>query len=206
VPKWLMLMWAIVIIFCLFALIWFMLGTTANFQRDIDLITTFLWVTVWTPTLLILVATLFILSKGRNPIWIVHVLWMVLIIILSVVLFRNVNTSGWLTENISRDSLKVTEDMKYEYRIELINIFQKNSHTRLYVKEVETEEEKTIPIDFPTNQIHVLYFEQDKQINWVYLKPATAPDSYILRTTEELRIPELKYEINIAEGSSKKIE
>lgn len=44
------------------------------------------------------------------------------------------STQGWLTEKITSDSLKITADNKYEYRVELINVFLINSHARLYVK------------------------------------------------------------------------
>lgn len=129
---------------------------------------------------------------------------MILLTILSVYLIQSVSTQGWLTEKITSDSLKITEDDKYEYRVDLINVFQKNSHARLYVKSAATGEEISIPVDIHTDKIVGLGIK--KINNWVIMKPSNESNRYSLYTTKELGIPEEIFEIDLLTGTSKRLE
>lgn len=125
-------------------------------------------------------------------------------IILSITLYKNVNTSGWLHEQITTDTLQVTEDGKYEYQLELINALQKNSYSQIYMKNVYTEEETRIPLDMPINKIKVLFIKEDYY--WTKLEPTSKIDTYILETTMEFPFPGERYEIDIKNGEAKKME
>ncbi|MCM1988850.1 hypothetical protein [Oceanirhabdus seepicola] len=106
---------------------------------------------------------------------------MILFLIFSVFLIQSVNTQGWLTEKITSDPLKITSDEKYEYRIDLINVYQINSRARLYIRNVSTGEEMNIAIDIQTDKIATLMISED--IDWVIMEPSGVSDRYILYTT-----------------------
>ncbi len=129
---------------------------------------------------------------------------LLLLLLFSVFLFKGVHIQGWLTEKITSDSLKVTSDKKYEYRIDLINVFQKNSRGRLYVKNVASGEEMSIPIDIHTSRIVGLGIK--KVNNWVMIEPTDESSRYILYTTKELGIPEEKFEIDVGTSTSRRLE
>jgi hypothetical protein len=207
VQVWLKVLWVVVTVFSVASLIWFILGSTSYFQRDLDILGTYILIQAWIPALVITVLSIVLLLKGWIPFNRVayggFFLGLILLSILSVLLIQSVSTQGWLNEKITSDSLKITSDNKYEYRIDLINLFQKNSHARLYLKVVDTKVEKNIPIDIQT--IKIMGLENKKVNNWVMLVPTDVSSRYILYTTKELHIPEERFEIDITEGTSKKL-
>lgn len=144
-PTWLKNIWIIAIVVNSVSLVWFLLGTTANFQRSMDLVELLTLVLIWLPSLLLVVVSIKILknkklsiSKSRH----VAVNFIIFLLFsLSIPLFIDVNTGGWLYDDIESDSLKLTSDGKYKYRIELINMDQKNSREQLYVRNISTDEE-----------------------------------------------------------------
>ncbi len=117
---------------------------------------------------------------------------------------KNVNTAGWITEIVRTDPLKLTQDEEYEYQLELVNLFQRNSKARLYVKSVETAEVKRIPIAIRTKDIEVIF--SGKDTHWVKLEPSGESDIYILNTTKRLTEPEETFEVNIKKGTSRRLE
>lgn len=195
------------IIFSASSFAWFLLGSTAYFQRGMDIIgTTYLWGAGF-PVLLLAILFTILLIKGWTPTSGVDYfgicLMLILTTLISAALIQSVNTHGWAKEKIESDSIKVTIDNKYEYRIDLINLFQKNSHARLYLKDMSSGEELYIPVDIQTSKIVGLGV---KKINhWIKLEPTDNPSHYILYTTEELWIPEERFEIDIIEGTSSRV-
>lgn len=154
---WLKFLLILLMIFNLSSFVWFLLGSTAYFQRGMDIMgTTYLW-GAGIPVLLIKIVFTIFLFKGWIPTsrgdYIGICVWMVLSILLSFVLIQSVSTHGWANEKISSDSLKITSDGKYEYRVNLINLFQKNSHARLYLKDVHSGEEIYISTGIQTRKI-----------------------------------------------------
>ncbi|WP_064200873.1 hypothetical protein [Brevibacillus brevis] len=204
---WLKLIWIITILVNLSGVIWFVLGSTANFQRGIDLISTVILLYLGIPSILLIVVSSFLLLKKWSPSrW-----WEfigVLIIIIAMLLmtphlYKNVETNGWLTEKIRTDSIQQTPDGRFEYCMELINLFQKNSSARLYLKNTQTLEEIRIHLEFPTKEITGVSWGD---VNYfVKLEPTTNSNIYILNTTEEFPFPNEKYEINILEKTAVKI-
>ncbi|MFC4305963.1 hypothetical protein [Cohnella boryungensis] len=128
---------------------------------------------------------------------------LVVSISLSVALSQSVSTYGWANEKIESDTVKVTADNKYEYRIDLINLFQKNSHARLYLKDSDSGTETHIPVDIQTRKIVGLGVE--KVNHWVMLETTDTASEYILYTTKELGIPEEKFKIDIIAGTSSRV-
>ncbi|MFC5701464.1 hypothetical protein ACFPVX_09210 [Cohnella faecalis] len=201
---WLRLLLVAVIIFCASSFVWFLLGSTAYFQRSMDIIGTTAFWGAAVPVLLFVGLFIILLIKGWKPTsggqYAAISIGLLVSILLSVVLIQSVSTNGWANEKIESDSVKVTADKKYEYRIELISLFQKNGHARLYLKDSGSGTETYIPVDIQTRKIVGLGV---KKVNhWVMLEPTDTESEYILYTTKELGIPEEKFKIDIIAGTS----
>lgn len=204
---WLRILMILSIIFSASSFVWFLLGSTAYFQRGMDIIgTTFLW-GGGVPVLLFAVLFIVLLIKGWTPTSRVDYVGICLVVVLSTVLsvalFQSVRTHGWANEKIKSDSIKITADEKYEYRIDLINLFQRNSHARLYLKDIESGEEMYIPIDIQTRKIVGLGVS--KVNHWVELEAMDNASYYILYTTKDLGIPEEEFKIDITAGTSSRV-
>ena len=170
-----------------------------------DIVGTFYLLIVGIPVLLLAILFTVFLIKGTVPTSGVHYigicLGLILSLILSAILIHGVNSSGWAKEKLESDSPKITADGKYEYHIDLINLFQRNSKARLYLRNVSTGEEKFIPINIQTRKIKTLAV--GKVNHWVLLEPTDIDSQYILYTTKDLgRLPEEKFKIDILAGTS----
>ena len=119
----------------------------------------------------------------------------------TTLLFRSVNTSGWLYDRITSDPLRLTSDGKYEYRIDLINLFQKNSKERLYLRQVSTGEERFIPLHLNSREIHGIGIPNDNDWSWAILCPTESAYIYDLMTTEMLPVGIKRFEINVEKGT-----
>ncbi|WP_315371603.1 hypothetical protein [Paenibacillus xylanexedens] len=202
---WLRLLIIVIIIFNVSSFVWLLLGSTAYFQREMDIVGTFYLLIVGIPVLLLAILFTVFLIKGTVPTSGVHYigicLGLILSLILSAILVHGVNSSGWAKEKLESDSPKITADGKYEYHIDLINLFQRNSKARLYLRNVSTGEEKFIPINIQTRKIKTLAV--GKVNHWVLLEPTDIDSQYILYTTKDLgRLPEEKFKIDILAGTS----
>lgn len=207
-PIWLRLLALVIILLSASSFLWFLLGSTAYFQRGMDIIGATYLLFAGIPVLLLAVLYTILLIKGWVPTLGVHYVGifvgLVLSILLSVILIHSVNSHGWTKIRIQSDTIKTTVDGKYEYRIDLINLFQRNSNARLYLRDVDTGEEKYIPVNIQTRQIGVL--RVSKVNHWVLLEPTDDFSRYILSTSKDLRIPKEKFEIDIRAGTSSRLE
>lgn len=198
------LLMIVVILFSTSSLVWFLLGSTAFFQRGMDIIgTTYFWGAA-VPVLLFDGLFTLLLIKGWNPKsgeqYVAISIGLIISILLSAALIQSVNAHGWANEKIKSDSIKITADNKYQYRIDFINLFQRNSHARLYLKDVGSGEEIYIPVDIQTSKIVGL--RVSKVNHWVMLEPTDTSSQYILYTTKELGIPQEKFKIDITAGTA----
>lgn len=198
----------LVILFSVSSFVWFLLGATAYFQRGMDIIgTTYLW-GAGIPVLLVVIVFTVLLINGWTPTsrlgYVGLCVGLGLTILASAALIQSVDTQGWANEKIESDSLKTTTDGKYEYRIDLINLFQRNSNAQLYLRDVDSGKEKYVPVNIMTSKIVGL--SVGKVNHWVFLEPTDEPSRYILSTTKELGIPEEKFEIDISFGTASRLE
>jgi hypothetical protein len=207
VRLWLKVMWVITILVNLSGVIWFVLGSTANFQRGIDLISTVILVYLGIPSILLIVVSSFLLLKKWSPArwWEVIGVFMIMtaMLVLTPHLYKNVETSGWLTEKLETDSIQQTSDQRYMYCLELINLFQQNGSARLYLKNANTREELRIAVDLPLTKIQGISWGEVPR--FIKLEPTNDANIYILHTTESFPIPNEKFEIHIQEKTSVKI-
>ena len=178
-----------------------------NKQRGIDLISTVVLVYLGIPSILLIVVSSFLLLKKWSPSrwWEVIGVFMIMIAMLVMTphLYKNVETSGWLTEKLETDSIQQTSDQRYMYCLELINLFQQNGSARLYLKNANTREELRIAVDLPLNKIQGISWGEVPR--FIQLEPTNDANIYILHTTESFPIPNEKFEIHIQEKTSVKI-
>ncbi|RRJ63431.1 hypothetical protein EHV15_11230 [Paenibacillus oralis] len=118
---WLRLLLIMLIIFSALSFVWFLLGSTAYFQRGMDIKgTTYLW-GAGIPVLLFAILFTTLLIKGWAPTSGVDYagicVGLVSTRLISAALIQSVNTHGWANEKIRSDSLKITADERYEYQI-----------------------------------------------------------------------------------------
>ncbi|NQX61108.1 hypothetical protein HQN88_19765 [Paenibacillus qinlingensis] len=205
--KWIKILWILAALVNLSGVIWLILGSTANFQRGIDLITTVIMIGLGIPSTLLIVISVILLVRRWSPqnggVLGVFAL-IVSMLLLTPPLYKSVNTSGWLTERVMADSIQMTTDGHYNYRIEVINIFQRNSYARLYLKNVSTSEENRIRLSLPVYEIHGIGVE--KVNYWVKLEPITEADTYILHTTKNFPLSGERFKVDVINGRAVKIE
>lgn len=207
-PIWLRLLLIGIIMFSAFSFVWFLFGSTAYFQRGMDIIGTTYLLGAGVPVLLFAVVFTILLIKGWTPTsgvdYVGICVGVGLSILLSAVLIQSVNTHGWANKKIRSDALKISADGKYEYRVDLINLFQRNGYARLYLKNVSTGEETYISTEIQVRKIKTLAVGEVN--HWIKLEPTENKSHYILITTKELGIPEERFEIDIATRTSRKLE
>ncbi len=202
------ILWLLLTIINIASVIWYILASTAAFQRSLDLVATVRIVYFGVPSLILSISSLVLILKrwapasNFNKMGLNIVLF--LLLVLSAYLFMNVSTKGWLTDIIRSDSVKTTSDNKYEYRLDLVNLFQRNSHAKLYTKNKSSGVEKYIELNINTQEIIVI--TSDNVNNWVELEPTGKEDIYYLNTAKSLMIPIESFEIDINNGSVKKLE
>ncbi|OUQ89836.1 hypothetical protein B5G50_02770 [Brevibacillus brevis] len=204
---WLKKILIITVCFNLSGLSWFVLGSTANFQRELDLVSTVLLVYLGIPTIILCGLSFYLLYKKWSPTnwWeaIGVLLLMIAMLLMTPQFYKKVDTSGWLTDKVQTDSIQLTSDHRFEYCIELINLFQKNSTARLYLKNINTLEEVRIPLELPTKEVVGITWSSLDY--FIKLEPTTDSNIYLLTTTEDLPLATEKYEINVQEGTGVRI-
>ncbi len=179
-----------------FAMIWFILGSTACFQRNMDVVENVTLISVWLPALALVVLAVFILKKGWLPITVTAKTGLIIAITVAslffaITLIRTTTLHGWIKEKVDEDYIQITEDEKYEYRLELVNMFQRNSYARIYIKNIADGKEVKIPLDIPTKEKYVLSGGKDYMTNpdpdnlpvWTKMMPTDEDGVYILTTT-----------------------
>ncbi len=157
---------------------------------------------------MLITLSIILLFKGwipSSPWRIVAVSIMILCMLsLSPTLFKYVDTNGWLEEEVTTDTLQITSDNTYEYQLELINLFQKNSYARLYLKSTSTDEEIRIPLDIPLKEIVVLFVEKNN--HWIMLEATSEADIYILHTSSKFPFPDEKFEVDVKKREAVKVQ
>jgi len=91
--------------------------------------------------------------------------------------------------------------MRFEYRLDLINVFQRNSSARLFLRDIETGEVKNIALPMDTSRIAVI---SDMSIpsRWITMEPADTSYLYIVTTENELerQLNAETYKVDIIAG------
>ncbi|KAF6637385.1 hypothetical protein [Paenibacillus polymyxa] len=187
-PIWFKIIWIVPILINIGALIWFILGSTGGLQRGHDILATATLVIFGVPSIIIVLISLTYIWQGWAPFngikYIVSAILMVTLLFFSYYMVDGTPTRGWLYDDVRSDPVRLTSDHKYEYRIDLINPFQRNSREQLHLKNVSTGKEINIPIVLRKNREPYLSGSGDDWA-WAILKPTEIPYKYKLSTMEE---------------------
>lgn len=191
--------WTITLVVNSISMIWFVLGSTAYFQRPLYLESILMLPILFVPSLVSVLFSVWLMVKGWIPSNGAEKLGVFLIIAFLVFasqgLYRNVDTKGWLYDKIISDpTIQVTSDEKYEYRLEIINFRQKNIRVQIFAINLITGEELHIPINIDANQTSGIVYGGGP---WIVMEPTTVPNEYMLSTTDNLNIPIKTFIINM---------
>jgi len=185
----------IVFMVCSLALLFWLLGITAGFQRSIlqiDIVTLVFFVFAWIPIFVWTIITFIFLRGGSNaavPIVFLQCIFVLCLFIFHLRVIRDITSieadmlfyaKGWIIENVTEGIVQISDDKKFEYRLDLINIFQRNSRARLFVRNLETKEEKNIRLPMDTRRIYG--FTQSRYNPWIRMESTDIPYHYIVRT------------------------
>ena len=208
------LIWILALSVSVITLLWFLLGITGNFQRmsgGLGMIV--ILPAIWAPAVIFTIISTILLKKHWYCVENKGSVGLILAIVavsVGILLAPMVDIRGWLVPKIDIEKLKTTSDSQYEYQVELINKFQKNSSMRLYVKNASTLKEVRIPLDYNTRDISGFsgdgWGESGKTYpNWSTMEETDDPVKYILIVYgfHELST---KFEIDVEVGTSKKME
>jgi len=170
------------------AILWFLLGTTANFQRGIDLVTTIKFIVIWLPAIIFLILPLFV-RKRPNRVAFSFFIWPLIGIhfFLAIQLFNSVEIEGWLKDSVSSEPIQTTTDGLYNYRLELINMYQKNSSARLLIQDMRTKQDIYIPIEVEGEEVQRNW--QEKGGNWSWSSLSALTDNNLLELIVWRRAP-----------------
>lgn len=202
---WIRITFIAVILFSLFLFTMFLLSSTAIFQRQMDIVGTTTLTMIGIPVVILVGIFVTILIRGWKPVvWIDYVgicIGILVVITLSFVLLQSVNMKSWEKERVNVDTLKITDDGRYEYQLIIKNLFQKNVYTQLYLKDISSNEEMYIPINLKLQKLAAIRIENN---HWVNLESRDNVSHYIFQTTKELGIPEEEFEVNIETKTARK--
>jgi len=196
------------------ALIYSLIGSTANFKRspntDWGYYLFFFGIPV---AIFILISILCIIfqwfprSVNTQKLLVAIAMLIALITIITPTQMK-IQKEGWLTERVSTIGItSTTEDGIYEYYLEIINPSQRNSGARLFLYETISGEEFRIPLYMSSDKITIRLARSSNEENvWATLIPSSStPSIYILSTTMWLNDNIEVFEINVTERSSKKL-
>lgn len=209
VPQWMKIFLGTVVVVNFAAFVYFMFGSTANFQRGYDLVNTVMLVFFGGPSLILNVLAMVVIFKGWTPLaesrYVLSFLMAGALLFLAYQLVNAVSPIGWLEDNIVSDPPRMTSDQQYEYRIDIINPFQKNSREQLHIRQISTGKESNIPIDL-LNEDDVYKTGMGDQWAWALLQPTEREDYYRMVTTEDLNMNEQRvYLVNVRQGAAERL-
>lgn len=182
------------------SLLWFVLGSTANFQRSPDIISSVVIMIYGIPSIILLSFSILLIKKGViGSKWISFgiLILIVLLMFFSFNLYKNVKLEGWLVDKVIVDTTQITPDGRYEYNLEFINLFQKNSYARVYLKDTSSHAEVRIKLDIETNKIHAIGLPNVRY--WIKLEHLDVSDKYKL-ITKIPALPEETFELDLIAG------
>lgn len=110
-----------------------------------------------------------------------------------------------MRSNVTTDDMQVTSDGKYEYKLELVNLFQKNAYARLYIKNVDSRTERRIRVPMDISQIHGINISANSPNYWTIVELTAVPGIYSLQTTKDFPLKK-EFIIDMDNGVIERIE
>ena len=212
------IVWISAIVLLFLSMIWFALASTAFFSRSIVLDDVAVYIVAYPAALIFIGLSIWFLKKGAcNTNRTTQMVWMALVLFFStlfIIPLVDIDIRERLKDKVDGDYIQLTSDGQYEYQLRLVNIFEKNSHALLRVKEISTGKETTISVDIRTNEISALRTPPTDPntappvATWIWSKmnPSDGDNYYILTTTERLKDNIEVFEIDMETKTSRRLE
>lgn len=117
--------WIIAIAINVASLLWLIVGSTANFQRSMDIVAIYTLFSIGIFSIIVISLSIFYLIKTKKQnIGIagcaIACVFSLLLLGCSYMNQDGVDERGWLYDSVNQDPIKSTVDGKYDYRLEII--------------------------------------------------------------------------------------
>ncbi|WP_342551862.1 hypothetical protein [Paenibacillus sp. FSL R7-0652] len=207
--SWIKWIWSAAVLVNLAVFIWFLVETTSNFQRSLDLVGMPIMLLCGIPSLMIhMISIVVLIRKWNSQLSISNMIYgvvFIFILMFCTPAFINALEHTVKPERVESDPVSRTSDEKYEYNLEIINMSQRNNQVNLIVKEVSNQADQlTISLALDAKEIAAITTGPGSDWQWTVLEPTEKPGIYKLITTERLGMHKV-YRIDIAEGISQEM-
>ncbi len=185
--------------------VWMLLGYTANFQRTPDLVATVTLFMIALP--LFLLSLLCLLSVTGSKIRLRLPLHLVLsgaTVLMGIVAWndaRTIDRVGWLEPYVQSDTLKITQDGRYVYQVEVANLAQRNRSARLFVEKREGGWEQRIPLKLSAQEMRDMVYSGS---DWGQLAAGEGDYDFVLSPTDEMPEADWQFEVDLKNGQAHK--
>lgn len=141
--SWIKWIWSVMVLVNLAVFIWFLVETTSNFQRSLDLVGMPIMLLCGIPSLMIhMISIVVLIRKWNSQLSISNMIYgvvFIFILMFCTPAFINALEHTVKPERVESDPVSRTSDEKYEYNLEIINMSQRNNQVNLIVKEVSNQ-------------------------------------------------------------------
>ncbi|OWR31176.1 hypothetical protein CDO73_08550 [Saccharibacillus sp. O23] len=182
---------------------WLLLGYTANFQRTPDLIATVKLFMIALP--LFLLSLLCLLSVRTPKIQLrlpLHLALLGATILMGIFAWndaRTIERVGWLEPYVQSDTLKITEDGRYVYQVEVANLAQRNRSARLFVEKREGGWEQRIRLEMSAQEMHDMVYSGS---DWGRLVAGEGAYGFVLSPTDEVPEADWNFAVDLKNGQA----
>lgn len=156
--SWIKWIWSAAVLVNLAVFIWFLVETTSNFQRSLDLVGMPIMLLCGIPSLMIhMISIVVLIRKWNSQLSISNMIYgvvFIFILMFCTPAFINALEHTVKPERVESDPVSRTSDEKYEYNLEIINMSQRNNQVNLIVKEVSNQADQlTISLALDAKEI-----------------------------------------------------
>ncbi|MDR2547732.1 MAG: hypothetical protein LBC96_09570 [Lachnospiraceae bacterium] len=207
------IIWIIAIVVALGTLSYFLIASTAFFSRSTGTEWGYYFLVIGSSATILIIISIVCLTVG----WMPQKFFSQIVLLVSIIFITfmtiyiaplPIDPEGWLTDRVSTlGFMQTTDDGKYEYNLEIINAYQRNSHARLHVRDTATDEEVRIPLNMRNERITIyLAVTHDNSLVWAYLTLSeNSSKTYILTTTKYLNNNIEVFEIDMETKTSHRL-
>ncbi len=204
--------WMIAVLLNFSSNVLLIIAATANFQRKMDLLSRFVLCSVGIISAILIITSIAgLFSKRVNrsapSTFISAIIISALLLMLIPFNIHAVDSQkqGWIYDQVHSDPLRYTTDGVYTYKIELVNISNRDRSTRLYVQNNLTKEAWRMDVPVQYGKDEILTFGHGEW-SWGKLVPGQNADEYELMTTSLLDAPVQHFKVDLKLKKASRLE
>jgi len=178
----------VIILISISSIAWWLYGASRGFNRSFDLEGMVIFILTILPlAFVVLIAMIYVIwnrckSKRTLSFPLMSLFVIAMVTLSAVITFHPSIMPGPVQDSIHSDILRPTDDGLFQYRFELVNPFQRNATARLFIRDLETEEEMLIYLDVFARDIHGFSSLGDNRgFLWARMEQGEQEGQYILR-------------------------